>query len=351
MALEKFIISRDDALHEAWPDVVLTKSGTLICIFTECSCHGDYTGARLMITRSYDRGRTWTPKTVFAECENSEHYYDCVSIRRLSDDRIVVLIDKHEDEGNEMSDLSKRHIYMWIGDAEGENWSEEIRTPARGIVPDRLLELSTGRWIISAHYVGEKSGRYEQYLWYSDDKGKTWSDVITVAADERYELCEASILELKDGTLVAFLRENQWKGYECLKTISYDKGESWSEVYTTPIPCCHRPQAGFLNDGSIMLTYRLIQGGKGWFGTWAQNAVAAFMDEETAAAKERKEQGVRLFPMDFDRSSLSDLGYTGWVQFDDGEIYVVNYIVDDAPRAHIRGYSFKKEDVLINTER
>ncbi|MBO5008401.1 MAG: exo-alpha-sialidase [Clostridia bacterium] len=347
MALEKFIISRDDALHEAWPDVVLTKSGTLICIFTECSCHGDYTGARLMITRSYDKGRTWTPKTVFAECDNPEHYYDCVSIRRLSDDRIVVLIDKHEDEGE---DLSLRPICMWIGDAEGETWSEEIHTPARGIVPDKLLELSGGRWIISAHYEGKASGKLEQYLWYSDDKGNSWTGPVTVAKDSRYNLCEASLIELKDGVLVAYLRENTGIGYECLKTISYDMGETWSEVYTTPIPCCHRPMAGFLDDGSIMITYRFMQGGKGWLGTWCQNVFAAFTDDDSARAKERNEQTARLFPLDFDRSPVSDLGYTGWVQFDDGEIYVVNYIVDDAPKAHIRGYSFTKDDVLITKD-
>ena len=41
-------------------------------------------------------------------------------------------------------------------------------------------------------------------------------------------------------------------------------------------------------------------------------------------------------PVDFDRSPVADLGYSGWVQFEDGEIYIVNYIVDDAPKAQIR---------------
>ena len=52
-------------------------------------------------------------------------------------------------------------------------------------------------------------------------------------------------------------------------------------------------------------------------------------------------------PIDFDRSHVSDSGYTGWVQFDDGEIYVVNYIVDDSPKAFIKGYSFRAEEFLI----
>jgi sialidase-1 len=37
------------------------------------------------------------------------------------------------------------------------------------------------------------------------------------------------------------------------------------------------------------------------------------------------------------------------VQFPDGEIYVVNYIVDDAPKGQIRGYSLRKEDFLLGS--
>jgi sialidase-1 len=46
---------------------------------------------------------------------------------------------------------------------------------------------------------------------------------------------------------------------------------------------------------------------------------------------------------------MSDTGYSGWVQFPDGEIYVVNYIVDDAPKGQIRGYSLRKEDFLLGS--
>lgn len=43
--------------------------------------------------------------------------------------------------------------------------------------------------------------------------------------------------------------------------------------------------------------------------------------------------------IDYDRSPKADIGYTGRVQFYDGGIYVVTYLMDDAPKAQIRGYS------------
>ncbi|HOM57560.1 MAG TPA: hypothetical protein PLG27_07410, partial [Candidatus Latescibacteria bacterium] len=62
----------------------------------------------------------------------------------------------------------------------------------------------------------------------------------------------------------------------------------------------------------------------------------------------RNEAHTRILPVDFDRSPVSDTGYSGWVQFEDGEIYIVNYIVDDAPKAQIRGYSLHPSDFLLD---
>ena len=70
-------------------------------------------------------------------------------------------------------------------------------------------------------------------------------------------------------------------------------------------------------------------------------------DQLPARAETREEAATRILPIDFDRSPKADLGYSGWVQFDDGEIYVVTYIVDDAPKAQIRGYALQPGDFLL----
>lgn len=56
--IQKFTISRDDSIYHAFPDVVLTSSGKLLCIFTECKHHGDRSYTRVMLCDSDDRGRT-----------------------------------------------------------------------------------------------------------------------------------------------------------------------------------------------------------------------------------------------------------------------------------------------------
>jgi sialidase-1 len=104
---------------------------------------------------------------------------------------------------------------------------------------------------------------------------------------------------------------------------------------------------GLLNNGQVLITYRFMQGGNGWTGWWTQNLFAGLTDIESVLAETRREAHTRILPLDFDRSPQSDTGYSGWVQFDDGEIYVVNYIMDDAPKAQIRGYALSMTDFLV----
>ncbi len=335
MAVEKFIVSRDNNIYEAWPDLIQTEKGKLICVFAECDHHLDRKNARLVICESVDRGRTWSPKKPLTEKAKDGNFFNCARISKLHDGRLAILCDRILREENSASEL-----YLWFADGEGETWSEPVRLPFFGIVPDKLLELDSGRMIIAAHFKGAATGKLEQYLWYSDDGGKHWSERITVAASPEYNLCEASVLNCGNNTLVTFLRENSQKGYDLLKVISYDGGEHWSDIYRTAIDCGHRPVSGFLKDGSVMVTYRFIPGG-------TQNVFAAFFSKEDALRPERDGQRVRIMPLDYDRNPSPDLGYTGWTQFEDGEIYVVNYIKDDSEKAHIRGYSFRPEDVVF----
>ena len=339
--IEKITISRDDSIYEAFPDVVLTSSGRLICVFAECTHHRDRSYTRLVLTDSVDRGRTWSPKRPLTEATHGMPYWNCARIMQLKDDRIAALADRineaHESRGEN---------YLFFSSDDGATWSEPVRTPAAGIVPDKLVELKSGRWLLSCHdrYDG---GRFlEQRLWYSDDLGSTWNGPVVVGRKDGLNLCEVSIVEVGD-TLVAFHRENSGQGWDCYKTLSTDRGESWGDPIRFPLPACHRPVAGLLRDGRILITHRFMQGGQGWIGWWTQNLFAAITDKESALAPTREESHTRIMPLDFDRSHESDTGYSGWVQFEDGEIYVVNYILDDAPTGQIRGYAFRPEDLVL----
>ncbi|MBQ8526044.1 MAG: exo-alpha-sialidase [Clostridia bacterium] len=338
MPIQKFTVSRDESIYEAWPDIVRTDGGKLICVFSECEHHVDRENARIVMCESHDRGRTWSAKRALTPKGKKDDFFNCARISKLNDGRLAIICDKVTGDEN-----SGAEIYVWFGDSEGITWSEPVKYPFCGIVPDKLLQLKCGRLIIAAHFKNRESGMLEQYMWYSDDEGKTWSDRVTIGADPRYNLCEVSILECENNTLIAFMRENSFKGYDIMKAVSNDNGETWHGVYNTQMVAGHRPVSGFLNDGSVLVTYRFIPGT--WHGS--RNMFAAVLNKAELENTDRNDQKAIVMPVDYDRNPLPDTGYTGWTQFDDGEIYMVNYIKDDADKAYIRGYSFYPEDIVL----
>lgn len=349
--IQKFSISRDDRLYHAWPDVALTPGGKLVCVFSECTHHGDRSYTRVMVCDSDDRGRTWSPKRPITEalhCKPPQGpWWNCARITALRDGRLVVVVDRINGSGEGAG--GEQSNWLFFSDDAGRNWSAPVATPIVGIVPDQVIELRSGRWLLGAHTrIATPCGEFwSQRCWRSDDQGQTWRGPHQIALSDQLKLCEGSILELPGGELVCFMRENSGKGLNAYKALSSDGGASWGPLTQFPLPGCHRPVAGMLRSGKVMITHRFMQGGQGWVGWWTQNVFAALTDVESCLADQRDKAHTRILPLDFDRSVHSDTGYTGWVQFDDGEIYIVNYILDDAPKGQIRGYSLREEDFWI----
>ena len=100
-----------------------------------------------------------------------------------------------------------------------------------------------------------------------------------------------------------------------------------------------------------MITYRFLQGGQYGWGNVTQNFFAAVIDPDSVLAEQRCYSHARIMPIDYDRSPYADLGYSGWVQFPDGEIYIVQYIVDDAwDKGQIRGYALQPGDFMLEQQ-
>ena len=345
--IQKYTVSRDDSIYEAFPDLTLTKDGRLLCVFEECIHHLDRSWTQLVLTESSDRGRTWSPKRPLTEPTNGNRYWNCPRICTLRDGRVALIAD-FVSTSERSKDLHLLKNFLFISHDHGQTWDEPILLPMQGIMPDKLIELSDGRWVTSCHYKSPETGCLKVWLWHSADQGTTWEGPVTVADKVGLNLCEVSILPVSDTVLVALLRENSGMGWDCYKVISEDGGLTWTDPTTLPIPGCHRPISGWLADGQALITCRLMHGCWGLGGTHI--TLAVLTNKDSLLAPSREEAHTRLMPLDFDRSPESDNGYTGWVQFDDGEIYIVNYIVDDAPKAQIRGYSLTPEDFMLPTK-
>ena len=106
-----------------------------------------------------------------------------------------------------------------------------------------------------------------------------------------------------------------------------------------------------MRSGEIVITYRIGCGLSTSLGLYVETPEEALKglvpgDEESKNGHTE----ARFAVLDNDRSLSPDSGYSGWVQLPNGDLYVVNYITDDAPRAHIRGYHVGREDWYLFPE-
>ena len=371
MTIRKVTVSRTDNVYELVPDLVRLPSGKLICVYRESDGHTVRKYSGIVMRASTDGGHTWSKRSPLVEARPDDRgvvlKWNCPRIQKMRGGRLLVLCDAFPSPPDERTDLTNSHIVFWWSDDEGETWSEPQHTSVFGIMPDRMVELPSGAWLLATQarmqgHEYDRHGNLTQLAHCSEDGGKTWLGPYFIGQDDRYQLCEGSTVLLPDGELVCYMRENSGRNLPGFKSFSSDEGQSWEGVCETPLSGCHRPVAGLLPSGKMLVTYRYRQAGsngnfhaaqqsaestwveKGYVSYWARNVFAYLETIESAKARDLDQQGGVILPLDHDRSPRSDGGYTGWVALHDGTIFCVNYIVDDAPMAQIRGYWFDESD-------
>ncbi len=344
MAIEKITISNKPGVYECFPDVAITAKARLVLVYRESDGHGADAFSHLVWRTSEDLGRTWSAERYLVRSDKAGgvlEKWNCPRIRLLADGRLVIVCDYYPQPPGERYGEVPPINYLWFSEDEGETWEGPAATAAEGICPDRVVELSDGAWLLAAHRGWAPEWRLIQRVWRSEDKGETWEGPFVVGDQVVLNLCEACIVELDDGQLVAYMRENSGEGWSIYKSLSTDGGRTWADPVRTLMDGGHRPTAGLLPSGKVLVTYRYIPG----VGVRNLNTFAYLETQGSAAEANRWKQSGSIVTLDHDRAEASDTGYTGWVVLPDREtVFVVNYIVDDSPTAQIRGYWFSEAE-------
>jgi len=255
-------------------------------------------------------------------------------------DQIVCKTDQSFSEGEN----DANNVSVWLlSSKDGMNWTEPKLTNIKGIVPDRLTQSNRGI-VTTAHMKSRKKEGFVQKAWiamYGDYEN--WHPFL-ICRDLFY--CEGSICY--DGErYMCLMRDNSQKGHPAAISYSHD-AKRWSNPMLTRLYGCHRPCFGKLNSGKYLVTFReqISTFDKGY---WARNTFACLSTKRSVYGKNGRDAFDKtiILPLDHDRSSFPDSGYTGWVQLKNDKIVVVNYITDLARYPYIKWYKFKEEDFGI----
>ncbi len=325
--IEKFTLSRNDSFMEGWPDLIKLKSGRLLTAYNECVGHGNRDHTHITVRTSDDGGRTWSEKIYVGEETFQGNQWNSIRVNQLRDGRIILVCDKIA--GTEFA--AETELYAFESYDDGASFTEKRRLGIYGYCSDKVRELSDGSLLLCVSRFNSEIGRSEIFAHKSLDGGVTWSDPRLAASSTVYTFIEPAAYEMGDGTVAVFLRENSFKNYNGFVVFSQDGGNSFDEHIEIPVPGMHRPFVGRLKNGKLLLSYREFLNGD-------RSRIKACVFDENAILSGGN---FEIFEIDRDMSKTPDSGYSAWVQLDDGEVVMVNYIVDDAPKAYIRGYRIK----------
>ena len=308
----KSVLFREDSVYKAFPDLVECGDGTWVCIYRESLGHTALPFGRIACHLSHDGGRTWSGKGIVDEVTDPE------TEGRLNNPRLLAL------DGSELliiCDLLPRlepeehpdsEIFIYRSTDSGRTWSGRASTGIRGHICPCIFRTRDGGIVIGGDRVGARDDPDAVWIhnaFTSTDGGRTWGPAVHVCSDPELWLNEGTYVELDDGTLVCYLREDLKRAIGH-KAISKDGGRTWSGPFPTFLTCCvGRPRAGILSSGEVAVVHGFQR------LTPPRNLVLHVETQEIAAdpdctANRARQSGHRYFFIDHDRSIHCDGAYS-----------------------------------------
>ena len=241
------------------PAMVTTKHGALLAMADGriSGCSDIPNPLDLVLKRSLDSGRTWTPLQVIADYGKNTNDTDVYPasgltnpVSRVAAGDAALLLDRTNGRvwviyDNGASIRGKRHnraikLELRYSDDDGLTWSQAIDVESQnpGLRPagtDFMASPGNGIQLASGPHAGRLI--FPAYVWaepyystviYSDDHGQSWHRGGNAAAGGG----EIQVAETLDGRLLATIRNNTFpeKGVRFFNT-SVDGGETWGTPY------------------------------------------------------------------------------------------------------------------------
>ena len=229
------------------PAIVVTKQGTLLA-FCEGrkSGGGDAGDIDMLLRRSTDGGKTWSPtRVVWDDGKNT-----CGNPAPVVDQETGTiwlpmtwnLGSDHERDIMAGKSQQPRQVYLTYSKDDGQTWavpqriSETTRQPhwrwyATG--PGNAIQLTRGqhrgRLLIPANHSDHRDASqhpYRSHVFWSDDHGKSWR----LGGVQQDRTNESAVVELADGAVLQAMRSYHGTNRRAMAR-SGDGGETWGQVY------------------------------------------------------------------------------------------------------------------------
>ena len=217
------------------PCMVVSKKGTILVFLCARRTVSDWADMDMVMRRSFDGGRTWEEPRVIVDKKGEKKTVDNAS----------AIVDRRTGRVHFIYQTNYSNLWYMYSDNDGDTFSEP-----RNITPvlDRYRKELGYRWTVVAsgpgHGLQTNRGRLIIPIWlsngggkahrpsvasviYSDDSGESWhaGDIVP---DTIKNLSETAAIQLEDGSVMLFLRNEDTDHYAHATSVSGDGATNWS---------------------------------------------------------------------------------------------------------------------------
>lgn len=220
---EIITIDKDSDFYLSFPDIIKSPKTPNTFFMTYRSGNGHHpTISNLVLKKSTDNGRSWeTVQEVGLTLEEHGRVWNCPRLSYI-DNVLYIICDT---KSGTYERIAQFKTVFLILDHEGENF-EILKTPIPGMVPDKIIPFQ-GKYYCANHRIKNERNELIQLVSWSKN-GDLWYDTNIMAHSYKRQFCEASVVNMNDEYLIAYLRDNSGHKRN-IYTVRSTNGIEWTE--------------------------------------------------------------------------------------------------------------------------
>ncbi len=232
------------------PGIVVTAQGTVLAWCEARKGGGDWSDIRILLRRSTDDGKTWSPPQSIVEVSGPKRKNPfSTGLKGVDPSHVTynnpVLIADKDGPLHMLFCLEYERAFYQRSDDDGLSWSKPIEITATfeafrktydwkvlATGPNHSIQLRSGRLVVPVWLSTGTGGNAHRpsvtATIFSDDKGKSWlaGEIAVPNTAEWINPSESVAVELKDGTVLLNVRSES-KAHRRLVVTSPDGATNW----------------------------------------------------------------------------------------------------------------------------
>lgn len=196
-------IDKNEEKYLSFPDIVKSPKDENRFFMVYRSGNGHHpTISKLVLKKSEDQGRTWkTQQEFILTIEDDKYVWNCPRLSYINNILYIICDAK----SGTFERISHFKTMFLTSTTEGE-FFRCSETPLPGMVPDKIIKFQN-KYFCANHKIKNEQNELIQLVSWSKD-GEVWYDTNIMAHSYTHQFCEASVVNMNDEYLIAYLRDN-----------------------------------------------------------------------------------------------------------------------------------------------